>query len=195
MDYDRIIRELERRVVQLERLVSASRSGPAARQLRLAKTVRAPSESPGGGDYIDAHLLPNTYYIVFLDGDYMPVHGNQPPIYALRQLSNAARVTAQNIRYGFVRENTVVWVWHQNGLWWFDHTDEVWGKLDVALNDGYTATVSVWDKSRTADTGVNITGVILPPSAIGTGASIPKDSWVRVAYHEDGTPYADMAPC
>jgi hypothetical protein len=71
----------------------------------------------------------------------------------------------------------------------------LWGKLDAALDYDETSgvAVSVWSDDWSSDTGINLSGV-LPPPTMTTG-TIASGSWVRVVQRADGVWYVDMAPC
>lgn len=72
--------------------------------------------------------------------------------------------------------------------------EDIWGILDDSLvYTGDTATVSIYDEDWTTDTGVNLAGV-LPPPTMASG-TIAVSSKVRLKRRRDGAWYVDLAPC
>jgi hypothetical protein len=87
-------------------------------QSRLAITVRDPNTDV----YPAAADEPNTYWIVFVDGEFTAVQGNQAHTLSARQTLTKARALAHNLIDGpgaYVAENTLIEVtWHSRH-WWF----------------------------------------------------------------------------
>ncbi len=116
-----LIEELLRRVAALEAmLVRTPERSPEPRQPRnprLARTVQGPEDAyPARADN------PNTYRIVFVDATFTEAVGNQTVSATNRQDPDSASAFAHaQVEDGpaYIAENTLIWVFWDNGRWWF----------------------------------------------------------------------------
>lgn len=134
---------------------------------RLAVTVPSPID----GSYPAPGVLPNTYYIVFVDASFLKIQGFTPQALAPRQDLTRARELAHNTLDGaaaYVPVYTLLEVTFYDSRWWFTYSG---GGTPSSGSSG-----SSGDSGSGVDSGSGDSGSGSGDSGSGSGDSGSGDS-------------------